>query len=90
MMGVYVYPALFHQEENGRAVPPTSPLGDVRAEPDQFVSLVDVDMLEHRRKYDNRSVTIAVTVPRGWTPWLRPTVSTYHRPSRPHSKKGSD
>jgi antitoxin HicB len=58
-MGLY----LFTLEEDGKAIPVASPLGDVHTEPGQFVSLIDVDMLEHRKKYDNRAVTRTVTVP---------------------------
>lgn len=67
-LGLY----LFSLEEDDESIPTASSTNAVHARPDQFVSLVDVDMLAYRQRHDNRSVKKTLTIPA----WLNAMAET--------------
>lgn len=58
-LGLYLYSL----EEDGETIPPASSPDAVGAEPGRFVTLIDIDMLAYRQKYDNRAVKKTLTIP---------------------------
>jgi len=57
--------AIYHQDE-GKEIPVSSELTSIEVKQGEFVTLIDVDFDEYRRKYDNRTERRNVTLPR----WL--------------------
>lgn len=51
-LGLYLYSL----EEYGDPIPPASSIDTTRTDPGSFASLIDVDMLAYRQKYDDRAV----------------------------------
>lgn len=49
--------------EDGKPVPKTTALQDIKAEPGQFVSLVALDMDAYAAKYGNNAVKKTLTIP---------------------------
>ena len=54
---------LYGLEEEGKAIPPASPVNDVPHKTDEFVSLVACDTLMYRRFYNNKAVKKTLTIP---------------------------
>lgn len=57
-------------EDNGEEIPPASDIREIdinkatfREEGESFISVVDIDFVEYRRKSDNRTVRRNVTLP---------------------------
>ena len=58
-LGLYLYSL----EQHGDPIPPASPLDTIRTDPGSFASLIDIDMLAYRQRYDNRAVKKTLTIP---------------------------
>lgn len=50
-------------QDDHKDIPAPSPLKDISAQPEEIVSLVDVDFAEYRRKHEMRTVRKNVTIP---------------------------
>jgi hypothetical protein len=59
--GLYLYSL----EEHGDPIPPALSLDTMRADPGNFVSLIDIDMLACCLKHDNRAVRGRSRFPHG-------------------------
>jgi hypothetical protein len=49
--------------EDGRPVPPASPIESVKPEPGGFVSVLALDMIEYAEKYGEKAVRKNLTIP---------------------------
>lgn len=50
-------------QDDGESIPSPSPIKSVKTKDGEFVSLIDIDFDEYRRKVDNRTVRRNVTLP---------------------------
>ena len=55
--------ALSNIEDFGRELPPASDISSIKTDENSFVTLVDVNYEEYKRKHDNRTVRRNVTLP---------------------------
>lgn len=58
-LGLYIYSL----EEDKVPIPIPSKPEQIQTMPGQFVTLIDIDMIEYRKKHDNRSVKKTLTIP---------------------------
>jgi len=58
-LGLYIYSL----EEEKAHIPTPSKPEQIQTNPGQFVTLIDVDMIEYRKKHDNRAVKKTLTIP---------------------------
>ncbi|MDI3534811.1 MAG: antitoxin HicB [Thermosediminibacterales bacterium] len=58
-LGLYLYSL----EEEKAPIPTSSKPEQIKIKPGQFVTLIDIDMIEYRKKHDNRAVKKTLTIP---------------------------
>ncbi|MCD5407134.1 MAG: type II toxin-antitoxin system HicB family antitoxin [Desulfotomaculum sp.] len=58
-LGLYIYSL---EEEKAPILTPSKP-EQTKIKPGQFVTLIDIDMIEYRKKHDNRAVKKTLTIP---------------------------
>lgn len=64
---------IFDLEEDKKTIPsPSNPM-DLKLDKNQFVSIIDFDMLEYRKKYDCKSVKKTLSIPN----WLNSLAEDY-------------
>ncbi len=68
-LGLYLYSL----EEDKDPIPAPSKPGEIKTGPGQFITLIDIDMLAYRQKYDKRAVKKTLTIPA----WLN-TIAENH------------
>lgn len=54
---------LYSLEEDKEPIPAPSKPDDIRTNPGQFVTLIDIDMFAYRQKHDKRAVKKTLTIP---------------------------
>lgn len=55
--------ALTSMEDNGETIPEPTPIDKVEHMPDQIVTLIYADTIEHRKKFNNKSMNVTLTLP---------------------------
>jgi len=65
---------IFDLEEDEKNIPkPSNPI-DIKLKKNQFISIIEFDMLEYRKKYDNKSVKKTLSIPC----WLNTLAEDYN------------
>lgn len=64
---------IFDLEEDKKTIPtPSNPM-DIKVDKNQFISIIDFDMLEYRKKYDCKAVKKTLSIPN----WLNSLAEDY-------------
>ncbi|MEZ0538008.1 type II toxin-antitoxin system HicB family antitoxin [Caldicellulosiruptoraceae bacterium PP1] len=58
-LGLYLYSL----EEDKAPIPTPSKPEQIQTMPGQFITFIDIDMIEYRKKHDNRAVKKTLTIP---------------------------
>lgn len=64
---------IFDLEEDKKAIPHPSNPTEIKLEDSQFISIIDIDMLEYRKKYDCKAVKKTLSIPN----WLNSLAEEY-------------
>ncbi len=54
---------IFDLEEDKKSIPPPSNPTDLKLDKNQFISIIEFDMLEYRKKYDCKAVKKTLSIP---------------------------
>lgn len=65
---------IFDLEEDKKDIPLPSTPTEITLEKNQFISIIEFDMLEYRKKYDNKAVKKTLSIPS----WLNSLAEDYN------------